>query len=65
MAAQAIKQPRKFKAEKMFQLMKGNETRLLSSYSTVPDKRTWDGQNLFPEHGSSGRSTASETLLHF
>lgn len=65
MAAQAIKQPQKFKAEKMFQLMKGNETRMLSSYSTVPDKRTSDGQNLFPEHSSSGRITASETLFHF
>lgn len=40
MAAQAMKQPRKFKAEKMFHLMKGNERRLLSSYSTVPDRRT-------------------------
>jgi len=30
-AAQAIKQPQKFKAEKMFQLMKGGKTRLLGS----------------------------------
>lgn len=40
MAAQAMKQPQKFKAEKMLQLMKGNERRLLSSYSAVPDERT-------------------------
>lgn len=65
MAAQAIKQPRKFKAEKMFQLMKGKKTRLLGSYSIVPDKRTSDGQNLFPQHGLAGHITASEALLHF
>lgn len=60
-----MKQPRKFKAEKMFQMMKGNERRLLSSYSAAPDKRAWDRQNLFPKHGSLGHIKASETLLHF
>lgn len=60
-----MKQPRKFKAEKMFQMMKGSERRLLSSYSAAPDKRAWDRQNLFPEHGSLSHIKASETLLHF
>lgn len=60
-----MKKPRKFKAEKMFQMMKGNERRLLSSYSAAPDKRAWDRQNLFLKHGSPGHIKASETLLHF